>query len=885
MGRQAILRSLMLCALAAVACSPAIAQQQLIGKEVDPAAHGLNTAQERSESARFRYANINIKSIQAGAIAIDLFPGVKVRAHQARKERQFRAETWIGTIDNDPRNSVTISVDPSGVVFGKIELDGRIFLIRPKSGQVHAILELDSPWIGDEGDDVVQLEDDLNGQLGKFAAESVCLASSTCGSKSVDIMVVYTAAARNILGGTHAAAQSAIAAAVAEMNTANANSGVNHTFSLVYSNEVEYAESGNSSTDLSRLAIGVDGYMDIVATWRETYGADLVSLITYTGGCGIAYIQSSATTLSPNAAFSVVRHDCLTTNKSLAHEAGHNMGLHHDWYVNSSTTPCAWHHGYVNKEAFGGTTSQRWRTVLAYNDECAQRGGFNCTRIARWSNPIASYNGDPLGVPQNQSKPADAAFALNRTICQVAEFRASVTPPSPPAAPTGLVATGMSSSTVQVAWSDNATNELGYVVQRSPNGSGSWSQVASLGAGAQSFSDTGLSGGTAYFYRTYAYNGSQSEYSNVDSAMTMISYTDYLAQEITVRYGSVTNGFSATHTNDGVTQMLQEVETDGLIQNRTSRLEATWRFAVTPGVPLIAHANAWRPSSSDGDQFTTSYSLDGSTFNPMFTVSETVDNATYQTFSIGAAAGSSVWIRIVDTDRNRGNRSIDRVYVDHLFLREQVSGDADQPPPTPPSVHLAALVVNVSDGRRWTSTIEAVVHGEGHAPEPGVTVLGVWSDGDRVECVTGPSGTCGLAKVWKPKDKSATFSVLSLAKDGMVYDGALNEARTSVTAVPTLALSKLVAGDEMPDRPTLRQNYPNPFNPSTVIEYGIPESVAVRLSVYNALGVEVDRLRQGIDEPGWHRVTFDASNLSAGVYFAVLDAAGAAESRTMLLLK
>ena len=75
----------------------------------------------------------------------------------------------------------------------------------------------------------------------------------------------------------------------------------------------------------------------------------------------------------------------------------------------------------------------------------------------------------------------------------------------PPTAPTGLTATLQTGPRVALAWSDTATNESGYVVQRSTNG-GAWSQIASLPAGAKSYSDTAVSLGSAYSYRVGAVN-------------------------------------------------------------------------------------------------------------------------------------------------------------------------------------------------------------------------------------------------------------------------------------------------------------------------------------------------------------------------------------------
>jgi hypothetical protein len=83
----------------------------------------------------------------------------------------------------------------------------------------------------------------------------------------------------------------------------------------------------------------------------------------------------------------------------------------------------------------------------------------------------------------------------------------------------------------------------------------------------------------------------------------------------------------------------------------------------------------------------------------------------------------------------------------------------------------------------------------------------------------------------------------------------------------------------------LAQNYPNPFNPSTSIKYSVPESGNIRLSVFNIVGEEVAVLANGFSQAGSFEVTFDATNLSTGVYLYKLQSANSVQTKKMMLLK
>ncbi len=83
----------------------------------------------------------------------------------------------------------------------------------------------------------------------------------------------------------------------------------------------------------------------------------------------------------------------------------------------------------------------------------------------------------------------------------------------------------------------------------------------------------------------------------------------------------------------------------------------------------------------------------------------------------------------------------------------------------------------------------------------------------------------------------------------------------------------------------LMQNYPNPFNPSTTISYNIPNSAFVILKIYDVLGNEITTLVNQHQSAGKYNVSFDAGNLSNGVYIYSLQANDFSDVKKMIYMK
>ncbi len=97
----------------------------------------------------------------------------------------------------------------------------------------------------------------------------------------------------------------------------------------------------------------------------------------------------------------------------------------------------------------------------------------------------------------------------------------------------------------------------------------------------------------------------------------------------------------------------------------------------------------------------------------------------------------------------------------------------------------------------------------------------------------------------------------------------------------------------LPEGFELYQNYPNPFNPTTTIQYTVPVAVKtlhatsqlVQLKVYDVLGKKVATLVNEIKQPGNYKVSFNASNLSSGIYYYSLKTPHGIITKKMEVLK
>lgn len=712
--------------------------------------------------------------------------------------------------------------------------------------------------------------------------------ANALGDTVFDLMVVYTQKAREMHGGT-AALETKIANAVANANNAYINTDISMEANLVHMMEVKYyTETGSTGNSLDAVTSTSDGLIDEVHTWRNHYGADLVAFITEDdsgGSCsGIAWVMQTVSTSFAIYGFSATDATCLAY-PVFTHELGHNQGSAHN--IENASAYGAYDYSFGHRRCSNeGDVAPYFRTIMSYSNNCTD-GGNN--RINYFSNPNIYWDSAPTGVVNGVVGDSNNALSINNTKATVAALRSTVASPSPvpnnpsnlnsttgsssridlvwndlstdetsftversddggttwqflvtqaanttsysdtgltalteyyyrvyasnnagysantneafdttdalgppPNAPTNLNVSVISHVQLKMTWDDNASDELGFKIERSSNGGG-FVEVASLSADSGSYSDTGLTPSTTYSYRVYAYNDNgASGFSNTANGQTLAppppdaaptnlqanatsgstvalswnesasnedgvkvarsedqsnwsviadlsanstSYNDsgldlgtlyyyrvytynaggdssyaianattdnfvtFEASSQSTAQGTVSGSLSNTHADDGSTQTITEIQSNGNPRRRRSYLDHTWIFNnVTPGFVTL-NVNAWRNSGSL-DDFEFSVSTDGgANFGaPLLTINNMGDNGLV-TVNLPPATNGTVYIKVTDTDNSQGESVLDKIFVDQLFIKsESVAGN---PPADPSALNALAIAYNQVD-ISWT---------------------------------------------------------------------------------------------------------------------------------------------------------------------------------------
>lgn len=156
-----------------------------------------------------------------------------------------------------------------------------------------------------------------------------------------------------------------------------------------------------------------------------------------------------------------------------------------------------------------------------YRIERSLDGSTGWLQIVSLSSNVTTYTNTGLTCGSTYYYRVRAYRSSTGTYSAYSEIAPSTTWLCAPLAPTSLTAIDQNTGQIQLTWIDNAADETEYRIQRTPNGSSSWAQIATVPSNATTYLDTGSTCGATYQYRVQAYRTSpinNSSYSNTATA-------------------------------------------------------------------------------------------------------------------------------------------------------------------------------------------------------------------------------------------------------------------------------------------------------------------------------------------------------------------------------
>jgi subtilisin len=155
-------------------------------------------------------------------------------------------------------------------------------------------------------------------------------------------------------------------------------------------------------------------------------------------------------------------------------------------------------------------------------ERCTGAGCSDFAQIATVGANVTSYSNTGLAASTSYSYRVRAYNAAGDSDYSNTATAVTAQAPALPAAPTNLVATAISKSQINLSWTDNATNETGFYIERCKGATcTNFARIATVGANVTSYSNINLPANTTYSYRVQAYNaGGTSAYSDIVAAKT-----------------------------------------------------------------------------------------------------------------------------------------------------------------------------------------------------------------------------------------------------------------------------------------------------------------------------------------------------------------------------
>jgi hypothetical protein len=346
---------------------------------------------------------------------LDLFDNLALDAQVMRVERTESGGIAIIARLADAELGSAVLVQNGKVLTGSVTFPGGSYSILPQADGTVSIAKVAPHLLPPDG------EPRMVKGAAPLAADLAAGDAPADTGKLIDVIVFWTPAAQTAAGGL-AQIQNNIDTAITLTNNAYRNGGIAQRIRLVSKQAVTYTETGPDAFGNALDAI-TNGTIPGTAAARNTFGADeVVLVINDPAYCGIAWLPSTISSANAGQGFAIVGGgSCLTSNFSFGHELGHNMGAHHDPYVAPGPGAFAYSHGMSK---IGASSATSWRTIMAYNNECAATVG-GCTRLQYFSNPMVNYAD---GFAMGDGPARNNALTLNKSANAVSNYRARTVP-------------------------------------------------------------------------------------------------------------------------------------------------------------------------------------------------------------------------------------------------------------------------------------------------------------------------------------------------------------------------------------------------------------------------------------------------------------------------
>ena len=456
-------------------------------------------------------------------------------------------------------------------------------------------------------------------------------------------------------------------------------------------------------------------------------------------------------------------------------------------------------------------------------------------------------------------------------------------------APSNLQVQDVTTTSISLSWTDNSDNESGFKIVRSSSENGTYSEVGTVGANTTTYTNSGLSSNTSYYYKVRAYNSQgNSGFSNSIMGQTntdgqeVHEPNDSFSQAYQLSVGTTTASFIQSNGDEDYFKF--SIPSGGSLKLTLGSLPADYDFFLynnsqtelargystnnpeiinhnpTSGGTFYVRVNGWNGAHSSTDSYELTITYTPTTSNPEWHYIDRVMETTHnyanntnitQTYSQPGAQRVAVYFSRFETEAN----------YDFVYIKDK------------------------------NGVTKATHHG---------TKSAFWAvvDGDKID-VNFVSDEYVVGYGYKI-NRVAYYSDQVLSVPGVISGDQVQTLHAQVDG--HLVHINNTKGNEIdvfaekrtttiPEQFSLHEAFPNPFNPETTIRFDLSEQSNVSMEVYNSVGQKVRTLISNqAFSANQHKVRWNATNdaglhVPSGVYFIRLQAGHFKSTTKVVLLK